>query len=176
MDNFPKRKPNRLAHYNYSSPGAYFVTICTKDNKNFFWLPKSKYTNDLTNPIVGATIGRPSNAPLSQIGTVVDTFINQIHIVYPPVNINHYVIMPNHIHLLVEIYADEHGRPMAAPTVSNIISHLKSKVSKKVGFSVWQKLFHDHIIRNRNEYNKIAKYIYNNPMLWEFDRFYSAEI
>ncbi len=68
MDNFPKRKPNRLAHYDYSSTGAYFVTICTKNNKNFFWLPKSKYTHDLTNPIVGATIGRPSNAPLSQIG------------------------------------------------------------------------------------------------------------
>ena len=61
---------------------------------------------------------------------------------------------------------------MRTPTVSTIMCQMKGAVTKKIGFSMWQKLFHDHIIRNEEEYLKIWRYIENNPMNWEEDCFY----
>ena len=101
----PSRKRNRLKHYDYSSCGAYFITICTSDRRNYFWNG------------VGATIGRPQDVDLSQYGKLVDEAINNIPSIYPALKLDHYVIMPDHIHLLLIIRADEYGRPMVAPTI-----------------------------------------------------------
>jgi REP element-mobilizing transposase RayT len=79
--------------------------------------------------------------------------------------------MPNHLHMLIEIDID-HGRQVAAPTVSLVIGNMKRSVSIKIGFSPWQKSFHDHVIRNEEEYRKIYEYIENNPENWENDCFY----
>lgn len=64
---------------------------------------------------------------------------------------------------------------MVAPTVSRVVNQLKGYVSKKVGETVWQKSFHDHIIRNREDYDEIAKYIYENPLRWQYDLLYAEE-
>lgn len=161
----PERKPNRLKNYDYSSVGAYFITICTRDRKNYFWKNNKIKT-------VGATTGRPSNEELNECGKIVDFAINNIPKIYPAVNLERYVVMPNHIHLLLRICPDEYGRPMVAPTIANVIKHMKGYATKKIGKSVWQKLYHDCVVRNRDEYDKIAKYIYENPMNWESDCFY----
>lgn len=158
IDN-PKRKENRLKKYDYSTPNAYFITICTDKRKNFFW-------NN-----VGATIGRPQDVQLSQYGAIVDAVIKNIPKRYPAICVDHYVIMPNHIHLLLQISADRYGRPMVAPTVSTVIQQMKGAVTKQVGFSVWQKGFHDHVVRGEHDYREIWEYIENNPMKWEIDRF-----
>lgn len=55
---------------------------------------------------------------------------------------------------------------MGAPTIPNIINQLKGYVSKKVGFSVWQKLYYDHVIRDQEDYDTKWNYIENNPMTW----------
>ena len=81
--------------------------------------------------------------------------------------------MPNHIHLLIQIHADEYGRPMAAPTVSRIVKQMKGFVSKKVGKSIWQKLYYDHVVRNTDDYNGVVKYICENPVCWKNDELYS---
>ena len=81
--------------------------------------------------------------------------------------------MPNHIHLLLTIGSDEYGRPMVAPTMSRVVQQLKGYVAKRIGHSVWQKLFHDHIIRNREDYDEHVKYILENPMRWQYDDLYS---
>ena len=163
----PQRKKNRLDSYDYSSCGAYFITVCTAERRNLFWISRPK--------IVGATIGRPQDIELSKYGKIVDAAINHISVTYPAIAIDSYVIMPNHIHLLLRVCADENGRPMVAPTVSRVVNQLKGYVSKKVGKTIWQKSFHDHIIRGREDYDEIAKYIYENPMRWHYDSLYTEE-
>lgn len=156
----PKRKPNRLPDFDYRTPGAYFITICTKDRKCLLW------------DTVGASIARPQ---LSQYGLVVQKAICDIPKHYSAISIDHYVVMPNHVHLLLQINTDADGRPMVAPTISTVVQQLKGIVSKQIGHSIWQKLFHDHVIRNAADYTKIWEYIENNPLQWKLDCFYSED-
>ena len=155
-----QRKPNRLPYFDYSAPGAYFITICTKDRKSIFWEG------------VGASIARPQKPVLTSWGRIVDAAINKIPSHYPAISLDHYVVMPNHIHLLLQINTDEDGRAMLAPSISTVVQQLKGVVTKQIGFSVWQKLFHDHIIRGEQDYLKIWEYIDNNPLRWEEDCFF----
>ena len=148
----PKRKINRLTDYDYSTPNAYFITICTDKRKNLFW-------NN-----VGATIGRPQDVQLSKYGQIVSKAVEDIPIHYPAVTVDHYVVMPNHIHMLLQIHSDGDGRPMAAPTIATVVNQMKGTVSKRVGFSVWQKGFYDHIIRGDADYREVWEYIENNPV------------
>lgn len=159
--NYPVRKKNRLTGFDYSSPNAYFITICTHQRKNLFWTA------------VGATIGRPPDIPLSQYGQAVRSAIEAIPQRYPAYMLEHYVIMPNHIHLLLRIQADENGRPMVAPTVSTVIAQMKGVVTKQIGMNIWQKSFHDHIVRTEMDYLDIWKYIDENPLRWTEDALYT---
>lgn len=90
------------------------------------------------------------------------------------IKIDKYVVMPNHIHIIVAIGcndASERSRPF--PTLSTVIGLYKSGVSREVGSKIWQKSFHDHIIRNKNDYLKIWEYIENNPLKWDLDCYYN---
>ena len=158
-----RRKRNRLENYDYSSCGAYFITVCTLGRKNCFW------------ENVGAIIDRPQNVVLSLYGKVVDEAIQNIPSAYPALSLESYVIMPNHIHLLLRVCADEYGRPLVAPTMSRVVKQLKGVVSKQIGISIWQKSFHDHIIRSREDYEEHLRYIYENPMRWFYDELYAKE-
>lgn len=153
-----ERKTNRLKNYNYSSPGAYFVTICTKNREKI-----------LSKISVGATIGRPTEVRLAKCGLIVDEAISNIPKIYPMISVDKYVIMPDHIHLIIQIHADEFGRAMPAPTIQTVIAQLKGYVTKKYGTPIWQKLFYDHIIRNKHDYEEISKYIDNNPAKWLYE-------
>lgn len=160
MTDHPQRKPNRLKTFDYSAPGAYFITICTKDRRNLFW-------NN-----VGASIARPQEVILSHAGRIVDTAIRDIPVHYPAVSVDRYVIMPNHIHLLLQIHTDTNGQRIGSPTISVIVQQMKGYVSKQIGCSIWQKLFHDHVIRDIADYQKIWVYIENNPIRWQDDCFF----
>ncbi len=160
-EELPKRKSNRLESYDYSSTVAYFVTVCTLKRQNYFW---SK---------VGATSGRPPDIELSLCGKIVGEAIQNITIAYPELSVDSYVIMPNHIHLLLRVRADERGRPMVAPTISRVIKQLKGYVSKQIGKTIWQKSFYDHIIRDREDYEEHLKYISENPVRWHDDELYT---
>lgn len=161
-----KRKSSRLKGYDYSAPNAYFITICTMDRRNLFW----KMEDD-----VGAASGRPNNARLTDCGKIVKQRIEEIPQHYPMISVDHYVIMPNHVHLLLQIHAEEFGRPVAAPTISVVVNKLKGAVSRQVGFTVWQKGFYDHVVRAEQDYREIWHYIENNPYKWKEDRFYQVE-
>jgi len=163
MRELPIRKPNRLTGYDYSKEGAYFITICAKDRAEIF----GHIVCDLSNE--GARSARPH---LSEIGLLVDSVIGGISDHYPHITVAQRVIMPNHIHMILVIDRFD-GRAMRAPTtVGIIINQMKGIVTKKIGFSPWQKSFHDHIIRNEKDYFHIAEYIENNPQNWEKDQFY----
>ena len=102
----PKRKDIRLKNFDYSSPGAYFVTICAENRKNYFW------SSELNPQIfewhsVGANCVRPQNLPLSNIGNAVLEELEKWHKTYESVTLCSYVIMPNHLHIMIFISADE---------------------------------------------------------------------
>ena len=151
----PQRKKNRLFGFDYSTPGAYFLTICAKERRNYFWSEN-----------VGATIGRPPDIVLSSNGKIVNEAIQKIPEIYPSLSVEHYVIMPDHVHLLLRICTDNSGRPMVAPTMSRVSQQMKGYVTKKIGRSIWQKLFYDHVIRNQIDYEEHIKYIRENQTHW----------
>jgi putative transposase len=156
---YPKRKSNRIKDYDYSSNGVYFVTICTKDRRNLFWN-------------VGAACSRQHAISLSLIGLSVDEEIKGISGIYHNVFIDKYIVMPNHVHMIIVIdCADNSGRLKDAPTISRIVQQFKRAMSKKTGFSLWQKSFHDHIIRNEQDYLEIWDYIDTNPAKWAEDKY-----
>ena len=157
----PKRKNMRLQGYDYSQAGYYFITICAKENRKLFG------TID-----VGAATCRPI-VRLTDAGQIVDASINNICSVYPHVSVDKYVIMPNHVHLILCVEDTENGRQIAAPTIiSKIIGNMKRHASMQCGFSIWQKSFHDHIIRNEEDYQLIWQYIEENPVRWTKDYYY----
>jgi len=159
----PKRKQNRLTEYDYSTPNAYFITICTRNRKNLFWTDTEK------------TVDCPEKVPLTKLGMCVKQVICDIPRHYPAITVDHAVIMPNHIHLLLQINTDADGRPMAAPTISTVINQTKGVAAKKAGFPVWQKGFYDHVIRGDRDYTDIWNYIEGNPGKWVKDKLYISD-
>ena len=159
-----------------------------------------KITNEHA-PVGDAALGVPSHAALgtssvnshisqiqlSEIGEIVRTFIENIPNTNLGVFVPKYVIMPNHIHLILVVELENtngtpgnmNGTPRAAsPTkalIPKIINSLKGLSSKKIKFPLWQRSFHDHVIRNEADYNRIAEYIENNPANWEKDCFFEND-
>ena len=162
----PNRKRTRLSEYDYSSPGMYFITICTHNRKCLFGKIKNQQMH------------------LNEMGKIVDKEILKIEPRYQNIRIDKYVIMPNHIHMIIVILASEGINPI--PTikydVSNVIGKFKAGVSRIVGSafmhsskkSIWQSSFHDHIIRGEKDYLKIWNYIDTNIEKWESDCFYNS--
>lgn len=156
----PVRKKNRLQNYDYSQNGAYFITICTDKRKC------------ILSEIVGATLGRPAYAQLTSWGKCVENAVMRIEQCYTDVRLEKYVIMPNHIHLLLMIDVAP-GRPRVAPTISRIVQQTKGLATKQIGRNLFQKSFHDHIIRDEAHYQLIWQYIDTNPARWQQDCFYT---
>ena len=156
------RKNNRLKDYDYSRAGAYFLTICTKDN------------HKILGKVVGDGVLDVLYCKLSEIGKIVDMQIQTMNNLYKHVQVEEYVIMPNHIHLI--IFVDNNGSSRT-PTPTNaaipsFISTLKRYTNKACGLSIWQRSYHDHIIRNGPDYLRIWQYIEQNPAKWTEDRYF----
>ena len=160
----PKRKPVRLPDYDYSSPGAYFVTVCTHDRRCL-----------LSDIDVGEGLAPPESR-LSAIGRIVGRQIRDIPQRYPCVKIDKSVIMPNHIHLIVSIQ-ETAGGASPSPTLFDVVRVLKSMTTRLsrplLGEeTLWQRGYYEHVIRNENDYREIWEYIDNNPAKWAEDRYF----
>ncbi|MBQ7574697.1 MAG: transposase [Clostridia bacterium] len=154
----PKRKPTRLKEYDYSTPGAYFITICTHNRECIL--------SDIV--VVGEGLRALPINNLKAIGNEIEQSIQYINNNYNGVKIDKYVIMPNHIHLILILDGSGgHGNP----PLQNVIGQLKSYTTNKFGKVLWQRSFHDHIIRGKEDYNKIWEYIDTNVLKWEYDCF-----
>ena len=158
MSNLPKRQSIRIGDYDYSTPGAYFITICTANREKIFW---SDCRGELRSPV---------NVPLSEVGMIVDKEINKMNTVYDAVRVDKYCIMPDHIHFIISINTDADGRTQFAPTISRVIKQFKGSIAKQVGRPIWQKSFYDHGIRNQQDYDEIWQYIDNNPHKYALKR------
>ncbi len=153
----PKRKPTRLKDFDYSTNGAYFITICSHNRKCIF------------SNIVGEGLCALPKNNITKIGTEIQKSIEYINKTYTGVSIKKYIIMPNHIHMIVVLnYAGGHG----GPPLQKIIGQIKSYTTHKYKDILFQRSFHDHIIRDENEYLKICNYIDINPLKWKEDCFY----
>ena len=163
----PKRKPTRLKGYDYSLPGAYFVTICTQNREQLFEI--ENVGNDL------CVVPSPQNA-------IIHKWLKETENKFDNIKIDKYVIMPNHIHIIVVITERHAGRSLhdvmrwfETMATNEYIRHIKKGVLKPFNKRLFQKSFHDHIIRGEKDYQKIWEYIDTNPLKWELDCFYNNE-
>ena len=155
---FQSRKKLRLEGYDYNTAGAYFVTVCTADRKPLL----------CTIPRVGADDHIGPSVQLTEIGAVVDKYIRMIP------GIDQYVIMPNHVHMIIFIPQEGTVKTPSLPqgNIQTRIRTWKTLISKEVGRAVWQRSYYDHVIRNERDYVEKAQYILNNPAKWCEDQYY----
>lgn len=175
------RKPNRLRNYDYSQNGMYFITICAKD--------RFKYFGEIEN----------GKMMLNELGKIAEKCYLEIPNHFLGVFLDEFMIMPNHIHVIIEINNNDEivGTDLASVRnkngqtqglslrdiglLSRVIQAFKSKTAveylklmklKNMPYipKIWQRSFHDHIIRNEKSLNKIREYIQTNPQMWERDR------
>ena len=176
----PKRKALRLPAYDYARPGAYFITICTHDRRCV-----------LSRITVGEGLAPPA-VVLSPVGQCVKKQILALPERYPSVRIDKYTIMPNHIHLLVSLRefsggaspsptvfdaCASSGGASPSPTLFDVVRVLKSLSTRlsrgHLGdLPLWQRSFHEHVIRGENDYREIWEYIDENPAKWAGDQYY----
>lgn len=153
MKEISQRKNIRLKGYDYSKEGLYFITICIKNRECI--LSEIKKCR-----------GVHCTSFLTNIGNLVDKYINNIEDIYANVLVDEYIIMPNHIHMILEI------KEKCNNSIPQIIQSFKGVVTKELKYSIWQKLFYEHIIRDEREYLKIKEYIINNPYNWDNDMYH----
>ena len=155
MRELPTRKAPRQPAHDYSRDSIYFVTLCTMN--------RSCILGDVTNE------GR---MVLSPIGETAAETLSEIPNHSQAVRLYDYVVMPNHVHMLLGM---ETGGIYPAPTMTDIrlvIGMYKAAVSRKLGFSIWQRSFHDHVVRSYDDFKRISEYIRRNPEKWREDRFW----
>ena len=156
----PQRKKLRLEKYDYSSPGAYFVTISTYNRQKIFW----------------------TDNELNELGRIVEESILDIHNHHKFVKVDNYAIMPNHVHLIITIGCD--ALPDDDDVLLNeimgknkyddlkiVVGCFKASVTRKIhkkyaNLKIWQRFYNDHIIKDKTEYSIIWDYIENNPNVW----------
>ena len=171
-DRLPVRKSLRMLHYDYNTPGAYFLTFCTHNRKHILsYIPEE---------IQGTEKPR-----LTICGKIVDGILRNLpenlH-----VTIDQYVIMPNHVHLIAVITGEVavkesiHSLPQMRSVVSKLMGYIKMNASKAIrshygDIPVWQRGYYDHVIRNQEDYIALAEYIQTNPLRWKMDKLYAEE-
>ena len=173
------RKSIRLKNYDYSKEGLYFITICTFNRESLFG-----------EIIEGKMI-------LNTVGEIVKYEILKTNEIRKNIEINDWVIMPNHIHFIIEILEGfPSGEPvqknvvvvpLANPdkskvilkpnTIGAIVNQIKSKITKEIRknseiFNIWHRNYYENIIRNEEIHNKVIDYIKNNPIKWVEDKYY----
>ena len=173
-EKLPKRKNIRLKNYDYSEPGSYFITICTQNKEKLLWDGELEVEKFIWEP-VGEHCVLPKGLPLSKNGIVAEQNLKKWNDTYKNVCLSSYVIMPNHLHIIVMILSEKSGSTQCSPTVSRMVKLFKESVTKQFGEKIWQVSFYDHIIRDKHDYEEISKYIYENPLKWEFDELYFDE-
>jgi putative transposase len=169
MNNLKTRKQIRLRNYDYSEDGYYFVSVCSSKRQNIF-------------TDVGASLAsaRKNGFELSSVGRIIEQQWQNIPNLYDNIELDEYIIMPNHIHGIIHINRQKRSDARPAPTISDIICSFKSRSSveyiryakhNNLNFcgKIWQRSFYDHVIRNERSLNAIREYMLANPVNWELD-------
>ena len=151
---YPERKSVRLPGFDYSQAGAYFVTICSYNKKCIF------------GEIVDARMH------LNKRGFIIGDVWKSLESKYTFISLDKWILMPNHIHGIIWLKEENHGRQ----TLWSVISAFKvisgSAVRKVLAQekNLWQRSFYEHIIRDESDLLRIRQYISDNPCQWHIDR------
>jgi REP element-mobilizing transposase RayT len=180
MPELKTRKQIRLMNHDYSANGYYFVTVCSKNRENSFGnsvgalLACARNNNTVTD----------NHFELSTCGKIIERQWLDLPNQYDNVELDEYVIMPNHIHGILILnnhaFAGLRAQASSAPTLSQIIRSFKSRSAMEylkflkannlnVSGKIWQRSFYDHVIRNERSLNAIREYILDNPANWKLD-------
>jgi len=166
------RRSIRLKGYDYSTAGAYFVTLCVKGREN----------------LLGDIVD--DNMQLNEYGRIVETAWEWLGQQYPYVDLDEWVVMPNHLHSIIVICDDcrgdspegdsRKGDSRIAPTrkpLGRLVGAFKTVSTKEINLirgtpaaTIWQRNYYEHIIRNEGELARIRKYIDENPLKWDLDQ------
>jgi len=162
------RQSTRLRGYDYAKAGLYFITICCHNRLCLF------------GDVVGGMM------ILNDAGKNADDCWMEIPAHFPNVTLHEYVIMPNHVHGIIELIGGGVGVKNISPlhrhprspskTIGSIVRGYKIGVTKWFRNNtdvqnVWQRNYYDHIIRDENSFEKISAYIRNNPSKWDDNKF-----
>ena len=187
MDELKKRKTTRLKGADYNRNQAVFLTICTKERRCTL------------SHVVGTGVLDGPQIELTKYGQIADKYINQLNEFYDDLSVESYVIMPNHIHIMLWVKGIENGpsgtpatngpsrtpvtngpsgTPVPTGTVRNsipsrFVSTFKRFCNKEYGTNIWQYRSNDHIIRNSRDYEEHLQYIVENPARWYYDELYT---
>jgi len=161
---FFHRRSNRLKGYDYSSPGSYFVTICTHNRKNSFGrIEKGK-------------------VQLNEFGRIGDKYWKKLLTHFSDVEIDTYVVMPNHVHAIITLAEEKVLPPHTLPELGQVVAYYKYQSTKNINLArekpnhrVWQRSYFDHIIRNNKELRSYQQYILENPLKWELDEYFAVD-
>ena len=157
------RRSIRLREYDYRSAGTYFVTVCAFQREFLF----------------GEVID--GEIRLNDAGLCVEEWWRQVVTHFYGVDIDQFIIMPNHFHGIVTIVGAGFPRPDACvtgncPTLGQIVGYFKFQSTKHVnivrnnpGCPVWQRNYYEHVIRNETDLTNIRQYVVNNPLKWDLD-------
>lgn len=161
-----QRRSPRLAGYDYSQAGAYFVTFCTHERQHLF------------GEVIDGMI------QLTPAGAIAWRCWDEIPVHFPTVEIDHVVVMPNHVHGIIVIQSTPpapDSKTPAPPSLNTVIGLYKSTVTKFIRreddpsiAQVWQRSYHDHVIRTEEELARIRDYINTNPQRWHEDTYYPS--
>ena len=161
----PRRKATRLDYADYSSPGYYYITICTHDKVCMF----------------GRVVD--GDMHLNELGEIANAVWHEIPVHYPMVKPDAWVVMPNHVHGIIRVGV-AHARPemQARPAIrargkpaslGRIVGSYKSEVTKRIhrrghlrGQPVWQRNYYDHLVRDEDDLAHARHYIKQNPARW----------
>lgn len=151
-----RRNSNRLLGYDYSLPGAYFVTLVAKDRR----------------PLFGEMAGE--KVVLNRVGRIVREEWVHTGKLRPDITLDEFVVMPDHFHAILfindvgqkEMLGAHRGAPLHRKprSLGSIMAGFKSVCSQTAGFSLWQRNYYDRIIRNQTELDNIREYILYNPL------------
>ena len=160
----PKRRSIRLRGYDYSTPGAYFITACTHNRLLLF----------------GRVVDGKVEA--NRIGAVVEDCWSKLPDHYDHVAIDAFILMPNHIHGVITIVGaglkpalpatidpKRHGVPEIVRAFKTFSARRINQMRASTGAPVWQRGFYDHVIRGEDELDRVRTYIMDNPRRWHED-------
>ena len=173
----PKRQSTKIKDYDYSTAGAYFVTVCTRDRMPFLSeIVRTDATavDGTLHISVGEGLAPPAvpacAVHLKPCGKIAAEQLLLLESRYPTVTIDAFIIMPDHIHAIIVIHKNPE---CAAPSLNQIIGAFKSLTTRichrQYGIeTIFQRSYADHIIRNREDYETRRKYLYENPVRWYY--------
>ena len=191
------RKSIRLPGYDYSTPGLYYITICTQNREHWFGHVAKSPANVGADPCIGPP--PTARVELSEIGLMVETYWNKLPRKFPNIILDEFVIMPNHIHGIVEMRENVHeggpihgsaptpGPTTASTTVPRVVQWFKQMTTNAFirhhrenhtffDRRLWQVDYYERIVRGNEDLERIREYIRNNPQKWKIDQMNTARV